>query len=226
LNEKEREMPFVKKSISAPAMIPTGTVATPTPDIAATIKGAQLALGRAKKTHETTTAALVEARAHLAQMERDLGGRILDGEGADTATRDVQAATLAVRQLEQAVAVALARMEAAKNTLRNIEEQARYDHQCRTVEELGKGAIRVDECTASLARAVDEIVLWMNEVRGFGNDRINKKLNDANLSFKIRLLDACGKMPGCRTGAGMFLKPEPWSASLPTPDDVMKVERP
>ena len=184
-------------------------------DVEAKTTGARLALGRARKTHTTTTAALAEARRHLEQAERTLGESVIDNAGADAAARSEQAATLTVRHCEHAVNAATQRMEAAEVSLKLLETEANRARVRQKLVQTTEAARLVDECIFRLREAVNIVCPLMDDLRSEGHDMLNLKLNDAQVFFRQWLLDSCGAMRGCKTGLDVFVKRTSWAETLP-----------
>jgi len=57
----------------------------------------------------------------------------------------------------------------------------------------------------------------MDRARGYGDEMVNHRLNDAQIFFRQFVLDSCGEMPGCSTGLAVFLKRATWAETLPDP---------
>lgn len=207
---------FGKKSMAQTEKIQSGR--------SVTSHGAQEALDRANKAYNVKTAELAEARSRLTELDQNIGEKIADGGDATAEVLARQSAQSLVTQLESAVAVLLQRKqetEAAFKKATMVEKREALRAKLQQLADLGS---TVDAQMAENGRLAAEAIHVISEIRSFSCDGINKRLVDAVLLFRVKLLDTCEKMPGCWTGADLFKKREPWSACLPTPDQADQVK--
>jgi hypothetical protein len=125
-----------------------------------------------------------------------------------------------VLALEAALHVAIQQDEEAGGRLKAAEVDARREVLRKHLVQLGTVGHQIDDALNHLTRVMDDLIPLLNDTRALGFELVNQQLTSANLLFKIKLLESCKSMPGCATGESWFLKPEPWSASLPTPDQA------
>jgi hypothetical protein len=178
-------------------------------------KGKELRKGRTRAEVERAKVELEAARVARTQSER-----VNADEDSTVVMQRMTRAEEDVRDKEKELTIALRKDEAARADLQNAEQAARREAMREQLMRLADAGKAVNASIRNVGLAVDTVIPLLNEARAFGNDEINTKLTDAIRIFRVRLLDACGKMPGCATGFGLFLKHEEWSASLPVPSDA------
>ena len=123
----------------------------------ATVKGKQLALGRAKKTIEARTAELTQARERLSAAQQALGEAIDTGTDPSTASQMMMEAEQLVKQQESALAVAQQRCEAAQRELKNAEGMARAEQEEAALARLKyQVAPKLDGIMAELEKVIEK----------------------------------------------------------------------
>lgn len=182
------------------------------------------ALTKKPKTVEALASALEALRQEETQALQKLGVCEVDGLDTSDAEAVLHQIEGRIRALDAALTVARQKDDAAQAELKQAEQQVQREHLRGLLMQLQAVGHQIDKRLDDLKRVVQEqLVPLLNETRALGHDSINQPLNVANLSFKVRLLESCRVMPGCATAEAWFLKPEPWSCSLPAPDQADQV---
>jgi chromosome segregation ATPase len=188
------------------------------PPKAPTVTACRQACGTARAREEQFEAQLERARDEFAKVSAET---VADENLDIAAVADAMAAAQnKVDAIEKALRVAKQRRAEAEEVLKAADRDAKREVLRTHLAQLGTLGTQIDDAMTHLTHVVGELIPVLNETRALGFDLVNQQLTSSNLLFKVKLLDSCKSMPGCATGESWFLRPEPWSASLPTPDQA------
>jgi hypothetical protein len=161
----------------------------------ATVKGRQLALGRAKKTVELRTTVLADTRNRLAMAKQTLG-EVIDDDGLDSSVANKAMVETAnqVIQMESALAVARQRAGQAEMDLRTAESLLVVETQRQAIVALKlQIAPKAEQLLRELEQFVEEeLVPALNSARvAYGQGTQSSFVTDLSLTWEHYVLKAC-----------------------------------
>jgi len=194
------------------------------------VKGAQLALGRAKKTVESRTREHAEVCELLTRARVDLADAL--DQGLDTAAvmRVIVKTETAVRQTEAVLQIARQREQAAQDALRQAQDDVLVEAQMAAFRHLQLDVgPKVDKIFADLRQLVtEELVPAFERCQKIApSSELSSLLVNAKLEFS-RVLDYHVR---AFTGTGLsghaaFMLHTQWSKFLPDPEQLIRKKRP
>lgn len=182
------------------------------------MKGAQLALGRARRVVELRRAALADARKKFAQAQQALDEVVNVGLDSTEANVEMIEAANHVQEIERAVSMAEQREDAARKALRTAEMVVSDERERHIMKRLNLDiAPKAEKILKDLEKFVEsEFVPALHEARAAcGPGILSQVATELSLYWGPCVMRACRLLAQWERGAEVQIEGKPFSSHIP-----------